>query len=56
MENILEIQESSRIDDQSGREIVQFTPILLPVCAIGKLSFSLWEAWADEPNTLKQII
>ncbi len=44
--------ETNRFKAPSGREYIQFQPVLIPdCCATGQLRFAVWQSWADEPST-----
>lgn len=46
------ITEESAHTSDSGRIYRQFTPVLkTDCCAYGRISFAVWQAWEDEPQT-----
>lgn len=52
MTSRLELEESVREDDRTGRIVRRFAPVFTPdVTASGRLRFAIWEAWEDEPDT-----
>lgn len=46
---MLNMEQSERIDDKTGRKIIRFTPVLYgDCCATGTLRFACYEAWTDD--------
>ena len=47
---MLTMEQTERIDDDTGRAIIRFTPVFRPVCtASGEVRFACYEEWKDSP-------